>query len=215
MSTDILSAHYACPAKANAGEAFGRDFVVFLVLMALPVKNFAFLLPPLFIAWQLLCGNFAFVQRSLLWICLALCLSAVSLLIDSLSGQRINPPGVLMGVLTYAPLAVILGLRTNFTIDSDTRKRITNAVAWFVIFQSVVGLFQFAASREADAVCGTFGLLDFRAKEFTIGQVFLTFNLFAMILFMLTEERSTLTKVAIPVGLLTCAVRTRVIKLCF
>ena len=53
-------------------------------------------------------GNYAFVRRAMLWGCLAVCLSAISLTIDAFYGQGVNLPGLLVGILTYAPLAVIL-----------------------------------------------------------------------------------------------------------
>ena len=65
-------------------------------------------------------------------------------------------------------------------------------------------MLQFAACGDPDAVCGTFGLLDFRGG-ITIGQVYLTFNLFAMILFLLTDLSGWLPKIALVLGLLACA----------
>jgi hypothetical protein len=67
-------------------------------------------------------------------------------------------------------------------------------------------MLQYAACGDPDAVCGTFGLLDFREGVFTMGQLTLTFNLFAMIMFLLTDMRGLLSKAAIGVGLLACSV---------
>ena len=69
------------------------------------------------------------------------------------------------------------------------------AVSWFVIIQSVIGILQFAACGDPDAVCGTFGLLDFLGG-ITIAQVYLTFNLFAMIMFLMTDTRTRLENAA-------------------
>jgi hypothetical protein len=116
----------------------------------------------------------------------------------------VSLPGIIFGTLTYATLAVILALRTNFKIGAERYEQIRMAVAWFMILQSILGLLQFAAGRDSDAVCGTFGLLDFRGAV-TIGQVYLTFNLFAMCLFLLTDMRRLLAKIALGLGLVACA----------
>jgi hypothetical protein len=97
----------------------------------------------------------------------------------------------------------MLGLRTNMTISEERWQKLKLAVAWFAILQSTIGLMQYLASGDPDTVCGTFGLLDFRGG-ITIGQVYLTFNLFAMILFLLTDMAGVLPKVAIVVALLAC-----------
>jgi hypothetical protein len=205
MSTNVLTAGNFRSAETDAGDAFADAILACLVLIALPIKNLAYLVPPIFVAMQLLSSNVRFVERTFLWGCLMVSLSSVSILIDSFNGQVVNAPGLLFGILTYAPLAVMLGLRSNFTVSPARWRALKNAVVWFVIIQSVIGLMQFAASGLSDAVCGTFGLLDFRG-EVTIGQVYLTFNLFAMILFLLTDAAGTMPKVAIVAGLLACAV---------
>ena len=122
----------------------------------------------------------------------------------SIYGQAVNMPGLLFGTLTFASLAVMLGLRSDFTISPERWRQLRSAVAWFVIVQSVLGMLQFAASGNPDMVCGTFGLLDFR-HGVTICQVYLTFSLFTMIMFLLTDATGRLPKVAIALGLITCA----------
>jgi branched-subunit amino acid transport protein len=204
MSTSILTAPCFKAERADAGDSFVVSIFICMLLIALPIKNSAYLVAPIFIGLQALLGNYAFVRRAVLWSCLAVCLSAISVAIDALYGQGVNLPGLVVGMLTYAPLAVILALRSDFAITPERRLQLTTAVAWFVIFESILGMAQFAASHDPDTVCGTFGLLDFRGS-ITIGQVYLTFNLFAMILFLLTDMRRALPKVAVVLGLLACA----------
>src|SRR6476620_9824642 len=122
MSSNVLVADYWKSAETDAGDAFADAAVVCLLLLAVPVKNSAYLVPPVFIALQLLSGNASFVGRTLLWGCVAVCVSTVSIMIDSLAARTVNPPGLLFGILTYATLAVMLGLRSDFTL-SPTRWR--------------------------------------------------------------------------------------------
>jgi hypothetical protein len=98
----------------------------------------------------------------------------------------------------------MLGLRSDFAISPARWQQLRVVVAWFVIVQSVLGILQYAASGFHDAVCGTFGLLDFRGGV-TICQVYLTFNLFAMLMFLFTDTCGLLAKVAIVLGLVACA----------
>jgi hypothetical protein len=75
---------------------------------------------------------------------------------------------------------------------------------WFVLFQSLVGMLQFVATRNPDAVCGTFGLLDGFRQNITIAQVYFTFTIFGMILFLVPAASGGLPKAAIAAGSLTC-----------
>ena len=77
-----------------------------------------------------------------------------------------------------------------------------NITAWFVIVQSVIGVLQFAASRNGDAVAGTFGLLDFYYNNISIAQVYFSFTLFGMILFLMLDFRRPIARIAIIMGLL-------------
>ena len=143
------------------------------------------------------------MRRTVFWGTLIFCVSALSITIDSMTGQMVNPPGLLFATLTYFTLVVILALRPDFSISPARWQTLRKAVSWFVIIQSVLGILQFAACGDPDAVCGTFGLLDFRGG-ITIAQVYLTFNLFTMIMFLMTDTRTRLDNVAIVIGLLAC-----------
>lgn len=204
MSTNAITASYSRSAEKDAGDAFVDAVYVCFLLVALPIKNVAYLAPLVFVALQWQSGNFEFVRRTLLWACLAVCVSTVSIMIDSFYGWEVNLPGLIFGVLTFASLAVMLGLRSDFTISPASWRHLRIVVAWFIIVQSVLGMLQYVASGDHDAVCGTFGLFDFRGGV-TICQVYLTFNLFAMIMFLLTDAAGLLPKVAIAVGLMACA----------
>lgn len=204
MSTNVISAPMLRSAEAEAGDSFVNSVLVCLLLIAMPIKNSAYLVPPVFIAMQMLSGNMRFVGRTLLWWSVLVCISTLSILIDSLSGKEVNLPGLYFGFLTFASFVVILALRSDFTISPAHWRGLRIAVAWFVIIQSLIGMMQFAMSGDPDTVCGTFGLLDFRGGV-TIAQVYLTFNLFAMVMFLLTDMRGLLAKSAIVVGLLACA----------
>jgi hypothetical protein len=204
MSTSALTAPYSKAAQSDAGDIFADALLICLLLISIPIKNSAYLVPPAFVAVQAFFGNTAFARRSLLWLCIAVCTSSISIMIDSLSGRTVSLPGVLFGVLTYASLAVIMALRCDFTIRADRYQQIRMAVACFMIIQSVLGMLQFAASGLSDAICGTFGLFDFRGTV-TIGQVYLTFNLIAMSMFLMTDMRGVLAKVAVGLAMLTSA----------
>jgi hypothetical protein len=205
MSTNAISARYATTAEADEGRAFTTAVLICLLLLMLPIKNSAYLIPPAFIALMALGGNVGFLRRAFLWGTVAICVSSLSILADSFAGQNVNGPGVFIGLLTYAQLAVLVALRSNFAISPAQLKTLTLAVAWFVIVQSSIGLLQYALSGNPDAICGTFGLLDF-GGSITIGQVYLTFNLFAMILFLWTVRNGKLVTFSIALGLFTCAV---------
>jgi hypothetical protein len=200
MTTKILAAPYPSWAETDSGDAFVDSTLVCFLIVALPFKNLAYFAPLIFIMMQLFWGDYGFVKRALMWGCALICISATSILCDSLSGQTVNVPGLMFGILTYASLVVMLALRLDFTISPVRWHGLRRAVSWFVIIQSVIGLIQFAISRDADAVCGTFGLFDFLCN-ITIAQVYLTFNLFAMILFLLIDRRGTLENIAIVLGI--------------
>jgi hypothetical protein len=206
MSTGTLTRTIARPVEAYAGAAFVYAFTVCLLLMSLPIKNFGYIVPPVFFGLQLFADNIRFVKQTLLWMCLAICASTLSILFDSLSAQSINLPGLAMAVVTYFPLFIMLGSRSCFRIGAEAKRNLIAVVAWWLIVQSVIGLIQFALTRSSDAVCGTMGLLEFYTGTITITQVYFTFNLFAMTLFLFTDYRRLVTKVAIALSMLTCAV---------
>jgi hypothetical protein len=123
---------------------------------------------------------------------------------DHLAGQTVNFPGIWFGLLTYAPLFVVLCETFDRTIDQATYDKFARVCAWFILIQSAVGLFQFVATRNTDAVCGTLGLWDGFVPSVTIIQVYFTFIVFAMILFLVPVASERLNQVAIASGMLIC-----------
>lgn len=200
MSTYALATSHRYLSATNVGDSFVDAIFVSMIMTALPIKNAAYLAPPVFILLQALWGNRTFVWRAVFWGSLIFCISALSITIDTMAGRIVNPPGMLWGALTYATLVAILALRPDFTITQARWKSLRKVVSWFVIIQGTLGILQFIASGNQDAVCGTFGLFDFLGNV-TIAQVYLTFNLFAMIMFLMTDKCTRLDWVAIAIGL--------------
>lgn len=203
MSTYAITTDRYQATETDAGDSFVDALFVSMFLLALPIKNLAYIVPPIFFVLQAFWGNSGFARRTVFWGTLIFCVSAVSITIDSMTGQMVNPPGLLFATLTYFTLVVLLALRADFSITPARRRTLRKAVSWFVIVQSVLGILQFAACGDPDAVCGTFGLLDFRGG-ITIAQVYLTFNLFTMMMFLMSDTRTRLDNVAIVIGLLAC-----------
>jgi hypothetical protein len=191
------------PVEAKDANALCFAFGVALVLISIPIKNFAYLVPLVYLLCQALVGDRRLLPRVLGGAALVLLVSALSLLIDS-SHARVNVPGLLMGMITYLPLMIAVCHPRALPMPEETLRRLQTMCAWFVIVQSLIGLSQFAISRNPDSVCGTFGLLDFRYGTITISQVYFTFTVFSMLLFLLLDFRRRLNQAAIGLGLLAC-----------
>jgi hypothetical protein len=195
MSTYAITTDRHHSTATDVGASFVDALFVSMIVAALPVKNLAYLAPPLFILLQALWGNRTFLWRTVFWGSLIFCVSALSITIDTMAGRVVNPPGMLWGAL--------LALRPDFSITTERWKSLRCVVSWFVIIQSLLGVLQFLASGDQDAVCGTFGLFDFLGGV-TIAQVYLTFNLFGMIMFLMADKRTRLDYFAIVIGLMAC-----------
>jgi hypothetical protein len=182
-----------------------RVFLLCMVLISVPVKNFAYLVPPVYLGLGLLSKNNRGAVRTILLICLAVAVSGLSLMYDSFRGREVNLPGMLLGAVTYLPLFLFVAETYDKPIDEAMFAKLIRVTAWFVIIQSIAGFLQFALSGNPDAVAGVYGLLDFRYTRITIAQVYFTFTLFGAILFLFTDARTRLAKTAIVVGLLACA----------
>jgi hypothetical protein len=116
----------------------------------------------------------------------------------------VNPPGMLLALITLLPLTVLLAERFDRDIDEATIKRLARICCWFVILQASVGIWQYAASGNSDAVGGTPGLLDFLGSRITIMQLYFTFLIFGMLLFLFTAPKTPLSYVAIVAGIVVC-----------
>ena len=191
--------------RSENDSLFYACFVVCLLLVAVPVKNFAYLVPPVYVALRMCQRNDLFPFRLALLVGLVAVSSSLALLADALRGQNVNVPGMLVALLTYLPILILLAERFQARVDSALIERMTTLCAWFVIVQSLVGMVQFLISRNPDAVCGTFGLFDFRQGGITISQVYFTFTIFGMLLFLLLSPYRPLNLTALVSGLLICA----------
>ncbi len=189
---------------STEGRRFYYTFLICLALISIPIKNLAYVVPPLYLFLQLIAADRS-VGRIVLLMAIFSALSSVSLMIDAFFGQTVNVPGLLLALLTYLPLFIFFGARWDRKIDAQIFHQFIGVTAWFVIVQSLVGALQFAFSRNGDAVSGTFGLLDFYLNTISITQVYFTFTLFGMILFLMLDTKRLLVKIAIVAGLLTCA----------
>jgi hypothetical protein len=134
---------------------------------------------------------------------LALLISGFVLFADSYHGQ-VNMPGMFLAIVTYLPLIIAVCHPPIADLSEGVIERLQTTCAWFVIVQSAIGVLQFGMCGNPDTVCGTFGLLDFRQETVTIAQVYFTFTMFAMLLFMFLDAKRRLVQVALGVGLLTC-----------
>ena len=206
MSLAIVEDPTRTEASDRSAHAFFGLFLVSLVLISIPIKNFAYVLPPVYVVLMLLGFDTASGARTLLLAALATALSCISILVDSLRGQETNLPGVFLGLLTLSPLFIMAAQRLPKPIDDDAFDRIRRLVAWYVIFQAIIGLFQLAVSGNPDAVTGTLGLLDFRAGGITIVQLYFGFLMLGMVLFLMLEPSTWLVRIGVAAGLLVSAI---------
>jgi hypothetical protein len=191
-------------AEATESKALFRAFVACLIVASLPIKNLAYITPALYLGILWLHGETRVLRRTAVLCSGLLLVSFFAVLWDHLDGQTVNLPGVWFGLLTHAPLIVLLCETFGRTIDQSVYDRFAKACVWFVLFQSFVGFVQFAVSRNPDAVCGTFGLLDGFRQTITIAQVYFTFTLFGMILFLIPATGQPGVKIAMATGVVIC-----------
>lgn len=186
-----------------------RLFLVCLLLMAFPIKNAHYLIPPIYVGLRLLTDGSGYGLRWLAVSVPVVLVSALSLLIDSFRGEEVNVPGMLIALFTYSTLFLVPAERFDEPVSSAVAARLTRYVAWFVIIESCIGYVQFVGSVGTvlrwDVVSGTFGILDFYYGRVSMGQIYYTFNLFCMILFLFPSYRQPLVAVAMVMGLVAIA----------
>lgn len=185
-------------------KALFRAFVACLIVASLPIKNAAYVTPALYVLILWLHGERRVVGRVIMLSSAILLISSIAVLWDHLTGKTVNFPGIWFGLFTYAPLFVLLCETFGRTIDQATYGRFARVCAWFILFQSAIGLFQFVATGNSDAVCGTLGLFDGFRPSVTIIQVYFTFLIFGMILFLVPVASEPLHRVAIAAGIVIC-----------
>jgi len=176
-------------------------FAICTLLIAIPIKNFGYLVPPLYLFLRIYYDRRGGLHRFAPLFIAVTVISAISLLADSFRTSEINLPGMALALLTYFPLLLLPAEEFDLAMDDRHFGRLTEIVAWFVILQSCVGCVQYLAARDSDAVSGTFGLLDFHHKTITISHVYFTFALFGMILFLALSHKRPIARVAIVMGL--------------
>lgn len=205
MSYAVVHDRTLSEVPERSDSAFLGLFVFSLVLVSIPIKNFAYIVPPLYLVAQLFWLDTATAVRTLLAIAFTTCISCLSLFVDSSRGQVVNLPGVLLGALTLLPLFMMITARFDHRVDEASFRLISRIVAWYVILQAIVGAVQLAASGNSDAVCGTLGLFDFLLGSITITQVYFGFLMLSMVLFLLLDYSTLLAKVGIVAGVIVSA----------
>jgi len=185
-------------------NALFQAFVACLIVISLPVKNFSYVTPALYLLILWWHGERRLLGRVVVLCSVVALISGIALLWDHLSGRTVNPPGLWLALLTYSPLFVVLCETFSRTIDQATYDKFARVCAWFILFQSVVGLIQYVATGNTDAVCGTMGLFDGFVPSITIVQVYFTFVVFGMMLFLAPVANQRLNQVAIAAGILVC-----------
>lgn len=190
----------------SEAKALYRAFLVCLIVVSLPIKNAAYVAPALYLAVLWLHGEYQVLRRVFIICTAVLLISSFAVLWDHLAGRTVNFPGLLLGLMTYAAMFVVLCETFGRTIDEAEYGKYAKICVWFILVQSAIGLFQYAATRNSDAVCGTFGLLDGFKPSVTIAQVYFTFTILGMILFIVPVANNWPARLAIVAGALTCVV---------
>ncbi len=188
----------------SEAKALYHAFMACLIVASLPIKNAAYVTPALYLMILWFHGERRLFGRVVMLCSVVLMISSIAVLCDHLAGQTVNFPGLWLAMLTYAPAFVVLSETFNRPIDQATYQQFAKVCAWFILFQSVVGAFQFAGTANSDAVCGTLGLIDGFRPNVTIIQVYFTFIVFTMILFLVPVANTRLNRVAIAAGTLIC-----------
>jgi len=196
------SAYHCESDTSESGNALYTSLLVCLVLVSIPIKNLAYLVPLVYLATQWYWGNRRLTQRTLYVLGFVFFASAASLFLDACRGQQVNIPGVAVGLLTFLSLVIVICERFDRKIDDILFGRLITLCSWFVILQSLVGIGQHFLSKNPDAISGTFGLFDFVTGEITIIHVFFTFTIYSLILFLASAANRPLPLIAILTGLL-------------
>jgi hypothetical protein len=189
---------------STESNALFRAFVACLIVASLPIKNAAYVTPGLYLLILWPHGERRVLGRAVLLSSAVLMISSIAVLWDHLAGQTVNFPGVGLALLTYAPLLVVLCETFNRTIDQATYDKYAKVCVWFILLQSVVGVVQFVGTGNSDAVCGTMGLWDGFVPSVTIVQVYFTFVVFGMMLFLVPVASQWMNRVALATGAMIC-----------
>jgi hypothetical protein len=191
-------------APTDDSKALYYAFLACLVVASLPIKNLAYVTPAIYLAIVWYYGDHRLIIRLVCLCSFVVVVSYIAIFWDHLNGRAVTQAALWLGLMTYAPLLVVLCETFDRSIDRATYDQFATVCVWFILFQSCIGLLQIAATGNPDAVCGTFGLLDGFRQSITIAQVYFTFTIFGMILFLIPVAYRWLPRVAIAAGAATC-----------
>lgn len=196
----------------NYDERLFWTIVAVTLIVSLPSKFLYYGAPLALIAAA--CFVFPLIAWRRLAVILALLLAvtSLSLLFAYASGIGIALPAVLYSVLMMLPLLIFFSFDRRLSVSPALFARLRGFLAWYVIIQAAVCLFEAAlviartGSLNGDYVSGTLGLLDVFRGAVTISQVFFTFNIFCIVMFLLAGPRTPLILAAAGLGMLSCVI---------
>jgi hypothetical protein len=183
------------------GRGVGYRLTLFAVIgTALPIKELQFLLPLLYVVLLVVAGEKRTCRRLFKWGAIVVLISSVSMVIDALRGRDVSLPGLLFALLGYLPVFTVFCSDFDLQTSAVEKARLVRLMSIFVVLEAVLGMAQFAAIGNPDAVAGTFGLF----SEPTIVQVYYTFVLFNAIFFLYAHNATRFGQLAMLLGLLAC-----------
>ena len=168
------------------GEVSGRMlvYIYFLVLLvvSIPSKFIFYFAAPLGVLALIFCARRSHAVISLKVAIFAVLLAIIGATSLLLEGRIALLPAILwpftygafllVFLLSLLPLRVLIGFRSAHAA--------VQLATYWLFFQGLVGVFQFLISKNADAVAGTVGLLDFMGN-ITINQVYFGFAVLSLL----------------------------------
>lgn len=210
MSTHISAQLNAQPVHGGAGTLrVNRFLAVFYAVVGITAfpSNYVYYVAPFVVVLSSLLGRggpTAPPRLAALAVGLT-ALTAISFGWNDLRGLRNNYPGLAFAVVTWLPILILLSNRgARLRMDDRSTRQLVVFLSMFVLLQAAVVVFQVTQTRNWDALAGTFGLLDFRGSV-TISQVFFTFNIFVISLFLIPYSRRPIVKIALIAGFASVA----------
>jgi hypothetical protein len=169
-------------------------------VVAAPSTSIFYIAPFLAVAWYSM--DVRVVGRFIGFMVAMTALSFLAIKMDEYRGIHVNYPGLLIGLITYAPWVMAFALlpRAVGPVDDEPWNWFIMVVALFVIGQSLIGLAEFVVFRDGDLVSGTYGLLNVMQGKRTISQVLFTFTLMACLLFLSCYPKGFLNLSALFLG---------------
>lgn len=193
-------------------QTFLAGLAVLTGIVAAPSKFLYYVAPPLFLIIAALTGRFLDWTRFASMALLVTALSGTSLLLGYLMGHQINLGGAVLCALMLLPIAIYFSFSQRFAVGEALFEKIRRLLCYFIFVQSAAVLIELIWSLVrlhqlvGDYVSGTYGLTDIFAGGVTISQVFFTFNIFCIVMFLLAGRRTRLVDAACLLGLLSCII---------